>query len=108
MPSHRNRHAAMIKLGCPIPQQKREQHSVTPQSENRNNSSKSCSTYSFATLSHKSNIEKLHLTNESRSTIKGKFCSPENIINSDNSDYESESDEDSGFGDDFECEYEVK
>ncbi len=76
MPSHRNRRAAMIKLGRPIPQKKREQHSVIPQSENINSSSKSCPKESFASLNRKSNSEKLHLTNKSGSTIEGNFCSP--------------------------------
>ena len=107
MPSHRNRRAAMIKLGRPIPQKKREQHSVTPRSENINNSSKSCPKESFASLNRKRNSEKLHLTNKSGSTIEGNFRSPKTIINSDDSDSESESDEDSGFDDAFDCKSEV-
>ncbi len=108
MPSHRYCHAAMIKLGCPLPQQKQEKHSVTPESENRNNSSKCCSKDSFASLSRKSNSEKLHPTNKSGSTIKGNFCSPKDIINSDNSDSKPESYEDSGFDDVVDCKSEVK
>ncbi len=51
---------------------------------------------------------KLHRTNKSRSTIKGNYCSPKNIINSDGSDSESESDEDSGFDDAVDCKSKVK
>ncbi len=47
------------------------------------------------------------LTNRSWSTIEGNFCSPKNIINSDDSDSESESDEDSGFDNAFDCKSEV-
>ena len=107
MPSHRNRRAAMIKLGRPIPKQKREQQSVTRRSENIHNSSKSCSKESFASLNSKSISKKLHLTNKSGSSIEGNFRSPKSIINSDDSDSESESDEDSGFDDAFDCKSEV-
>ncbi len=49
----------------------------------------------------------MHLTNKSGSTIEGNFRSPKSIINSDNSDSKSESDEDSGFDDAFDCKSEV-
>ncbi len=105
MPSHGNCCAAMIKLGHPSPQQKKEQHLAIHWSVNRNNSSKSCLNDSFASLSHKGNNKQLHLSKKSRSLIKGNFCSPKSIIDSDS---KSESDGDSGFVDSFDYKSEVK
>ncbi len=67
--------------------------------------SKSCSNDSFASVSRKGNSKQLHLTKKSGSTIKGNSLSPKSIINSHS---ESESDEDSGFDDAFDCKSEVK
>ncbi len=45
MPGHQNCNAAMINLGYPLPQQKFKQPSAIPQSGDKDNTSKSESTY---------------------------------------------------------------